>query len=92
MKFVNRKIVYLAINNRDKLWGLRGVLKMHLRFYESLCSLNNETRKICNGLKESGEIHSFSIWHGFVKIVAKEGDRPFRIRHPDILKKMFDIS
>ena len=65
---------------------------MHLRFYESLCSLNNETRKICNGLKESGEIHSFSIWHGFVQIVAKEGDRPFRIRHPDILKKMFDVA
>ena len=61
VRFVNRKIVYHALNNRDKLWGLKDVLHMNLRFYESLCSLNNETRKLCNGLKQRGEIHSFSI-------------------------------
>ena len=64
---------------------------MHLRFYESMCSLNTESRKICNGLKKRGEIHSFSIWHGFVNIVVEEGDRPFRIRHPDVLRKKFGV-
>ena len=92
VRFVNRKLVYLGLNRRDKLWGLRGELKMHLRFYESLCSLNNESRKICNGLLQRGKITSFSIWHGFVKVVVNEGDRPLRIRHPDILKEMFDVS
>ena len=59
VRFVNRKIVHLAMNNRDKLWGLRNVLKMNLRFYESLCSLNNDTRKMCNDLKRNGRIHDF---------------------------------
>ena len=92
VRFINRNIVYLALNNRGKLWGLREVLNMHLRFYESLCSLNNESRKLCNKLQQRGVIQSFSIWHGFVKIVVNEGDRPFRIRHPDVLREMFDVS
>ena len=91
VRFVNRKIVHHALNNRDKLWGLKDVLHMNLRFYESLCSLNNESRKLCNDLQRRGEIHSFSIRDGFVKIVANEGDRPVKIRHPELLKKRYAV-
>ena len=92
VRFINRKIVHHALDNREKLWGLKDVLNMNLRFYESLCSLNNETRKLCNNLKQNGEIHSFSIKHGFVSIVTNNGDRPVKIRHPELLKKRFAIE
>ena len=90
VKFINRKIVYGALNNREKLWDLRGDLQMNLRFYESLCSLNQEALRICKGLQEEGLIHSYYIWHGFVNIVVKDGDKPFKIKHPEVLREKFN--
>ena len=90
VKFINRQIVYGALNNREKLWDLRGDLQMNLRFYESLCSLNQEALRICKGLQEEGLIHSYYIWHGFVNIVVKDGDKPFKIKHPEVLREKFN--
>ena len=92
VKFVNRKIVYEALNNRHKLWDLRGDLQMNLRFYESLCSLNQEALRTCKGLQEREAIHSYYIWHGFVNIVVKDGDKPFKIKHPEVLREKFNLT
>ena len=92
VKFINRKIVYKTINNRHKLWDLRGDLQMNLGFYESLCSLNQEALRTCKGLQERGAIHSYYIWHGFVNIVVKDGDKPFKIKHPEVFREKFNLA
>ena len=91
VRFVNRKIVDFCLSNKRKLSELRGVLRMNLRFFESLCGSNEETLKLCNKLKDNGDIHNFFIRNGFVKVVVDEGDNPWRIPHPRVLRNEFSI-
>ena len=62
---------------------------LNLRFYESLCSKNEETLRICNQLSREGKIHSHFLRNGFVKVVLEENGRPMKIKHPDILREKF---
>ena len=91
VRFVNRKIVDFCLSNKKRLSELRGVLRMNIRFFESLCGSNEESLKLCNKLKESGDIHNFFIRNGFLKVVVEEGDNPWRIRHPNVLRNEFSI-
>lgn len=91
VRFVNRKIVDFCLTNKKRLSELRGVLRMNLRFFESLCARNEETLKLCNKLKDNGDINHFFIRNGFVKVVVEEGDSPWRISHPHVLRNEFSI-
>ena len=91
VRFVNRQIVDFCLTNRRRLSELRGVLRMNLRFYESLCTKNEEVLKQCKTLQENGQIKSYFIRNGFVKIVVNEGDDPLRICHPQELRSKFSI-
>ena len=62
VRFVNRKIVHLAMDKKDRLWEMRGELQMNLRFYESLSSLNQEALGIVERLKRDNIIHSFFLF------------------------------
>ena len=44
-------------------------LKMTMRFYESLCTTNEEVIKECFNLKKYGEIHEYYIRNDFVRII-----------------------
>lgn len=91
VRFVNRGIVHRALNNRGRLWDLRRELQMNLRFYENLNTSNLEVLRIAKGLQEEGIIFDYFVWMGFVKIIENEGDKPFRVRHPDVLRERFGI-
>ena len=62
---------------------------MNLRFYESLCRANEEIIKECSMLKYKNVLSDYFIRNGFVKIITNEGDKPFKIFHPDILYDKF---
>ena len=66
-------------------------LKLNLRFFESLCGKNEETRRICKWLSQDQRIHDHYLRNGFVKVVFNENDRPKKIKHPEILRKKFEI-
>ena len=66
-------------------------LGMNLRFFESLCSTNESILKDCNKLKRDGVIYDSFIRNGFNKIVVKEGDKPKKIIHSEILYEMFPL-
>ena len=91
VRFVNRQIVEFCLTNKKRLSELRGALRMNLRFYESLCSKNEETLRLCNSLQENDQIKYYFIRNGFVKIVINEGDDPLRISHPQVLRNKFSI-
>ena len=88
VRFVNRQIVDFCLMNKKRLGELRGVLRMNLRFYESLCGKNEETLKQCKALQENGQIKSYFIRNGFVKVVVEEGDDPWKICHPQELRSI----
>ena len=54
-----------------------------------VCESNEKVVNECVKLKRCAVIHDFFIRNGFVKIVKKEGDRPIKIKHPDILYDLF---
>ena len=89
MRFTNRKAVEFCLKNRGRLIEIKNHIKMNLRFYESLCSSNEEIIKVCFKLKKHGVIQDYYIRNGFVKLIKKEGERPFKIHHPDILYDNF---
>ena len=64
---------------------------MNLRFYEHLAHLNHEALKICKHLQEKEEIHEYFLRNGFVKVIVHEGESPHKVRHPEILRKKFDV-
>ena len=92
VRFINRKIVDLCFSRKGQLSTLKNTLKMNLRFYESLASLNQEALKISEKLEKDGLINKFYLRNGFVKIVVNENDNPLRIDHPQVLREMFDIQ
>ena len=91
VRFVNRKFVDLCLKRQDGLVNLKRTLKMSLRFFESLASLNQESVRICDYLLEDGQIFKYYLRNGFVKIVVNSNDNPLRINHPDVLRKKFDV-
>ena len=91
VRFVNRKVVNFCMENKKRLGELKGVLRMNLRFYESLCQLNQETLRVCDWLKDEEVIHHHFLRNGFVKIVIEDGQPPIRIKHPEMLLDKFDI-
>ena len=66
-------------------------LKMNLRFYESLATLNQEALKISEYLEREGLIEKFYLRNGFVKIIVAQNDNPIRVDHPDLLREMFHV-
>ena len=91
VRFVNRKFADLCFNRRDQLPALKNTLKMNLRFYESLASLNQESLRIANHLVEDGAIKKCFLRNGFVKIVTNNSDTPVRVNHPNILKESYIV-
>ena len=92
VRFCNRKVVNICLEQRDHLQKKAyDLLKLNLRFFESLCGKNSETLRICKWLSREELIHNHFLRNGFVKVVFKENDKPQKIKHPDILRKMFDI-
>ena len=63
---------------------------LNLRFFESLCSKNEESLRIGQWLKQEHKIHDYFLRNGFVKVVAEEHGRPQKILHPDLLRKKFE--
>ena len=86
--FTNRKMVEFCLQNRNSFTVVKNLLKMNIRFHESLCQANGITKE-CVILKKNKLIKDYFIHNGFIKIIKKEGDRPFKIKHPDILNDIF---
>ena len=92
VRFGNRKIVNFCLDHKEDLQQKAfDQLRWNLRFFESLCSKNEETLRICKRLSQQQKIHDYYIRNGFVKVVAHENGRPEKIKHPDLLRKKFDI-
>ncbi len=92
VKFVNRKIVdkTLAMSAAGEWKNVRKEMGYGLRFYSCMSPKNEEVLRNCKTLKDEGIIHSYFIRNGYVMIVENEGDRPFKILHPKVLKDQFD--
>ena len=71
VRFTNKKAVDFCLKNRDRLIKMKQFLKMNLRFYESLCSANEETLKECIKLKRNGLVEDYYMRNGFIKIIKK---------------------
>ena len=69
---------------------LKNILGLNVRFYEHLCEANESVRKICKKLKDKKYIHEHYSRNGYVKIIIKEGDPPFKIKHIDFLREKFE--
>ena len=91
VKFVNRKIIDLCHQKKDRLPDLYHELKMNIRFYESLAQLNQESLKLCAWLFSVGKIHDYFLRNGFSKIVIAENDKPVKVPHPQFLRDKFNI-
>ena len=91
IRFVNRKFVDLCLKRQDRLANLKRTLRMNLRFYESLASLNLESVRICEHLLEEQKISKYFLRNGYVKVVVNPNDNPFRINHPDVLREKFVV-
>ena len=90
VRFTNRKIVNFCLEHREKLQQqVSQHLRLNLRFYESLCSKNEEALRICKWLNQQNKIQDHYLRNGFVKIVVEENGIPKKIKHPEILRKTF---
>ena len=90
VRFVNRKVVNFCLEHRDELQQQASrQMRLNLRFFESLCSKNEETLRICKWLKQENKIYDHYLRNGFVKVVTEENSQPLKIKHPEILRKKF---
>ena len=90
VRFINRKVVNFCLEHRDELQQQASrQMRLNLRFFESLCSKNEETLRICKWLNQQNKIHDHYLRNGFVKLVAEENGRPLKVKHPNILRKKF---
>ena len=89
VRFTNRKIVDFCLTHRDRLLEVKSYLKMNLRFFENLCTANEVILKECFHLKKDDMLYDYFIRNGYVKIIKKEGDKPYKICHPNILYDTF---
>ena len=91
VRFVNRKIANFCLDHRDDLQQKAyNKLRLNLRFFESVCAKNEESLRICRWLKGENKIHDYYTRNGYVKVVGVEHGRPWKIAHPDILRKKFE--
>ena len=90
VKFLNRKVVEWCLSHLETLENVSKNMGLTLSLSESICAKNNETSRICKWLVDEGQIYKFFTRNGFVKIVAKEGDNPEKILHPELLREKFD--
>ena len=90
MRFVNRQTVADCLDRRNSLKNLRHSIGMNLRFFENLCTSNQECLRMCKWLKDNGLIHDYFLRNGFVKGVEEENSRPFKLRHPEIIRQKFE--
>ena len=58
--------------------------------YDSWCAKNEETLKMAEWLSAEGLIYNYYMRNGFVKIVVDEGDKPYKLKHPQSLREKFD--
>ena len=91
VKFVNRKVVNFCHDNKNVLPTIKNQIKMNLRIYESLATLNQESLRICTWLKDNNIIDRHYLRNGFSKVVATAGDQPCKILHPSQLRAKFDV-
>ena len=91
VRFFNRKVVNFCLEHRDNLQEKAYQhLRLNLRFFESLCTKNEESLRICKWLKGEQRIDEYFLRNGFVKIVGEQNGRPTKIPHPDILRQKFE--
>ena len=91
VRFCNRKVVNACLEHRDDLQQRAyDQLRLNLRIFDSICTKNQETLRICKWLKRENKIHNHYIRNGFVKVVNEENGRPWKVCHPDILRKRFE--
>ena len=89
VRFVNRKIVNFCLDHRDDLQQKAfKEMQLNLRFFESLCTKNEESLRISKRLKDQGKIRDCYLRNGFVKIVDENG-HSHKVTHPDSLKNSF---
>ena len=90
VRFINRKVVNFCLDHREELQQQASrQMRLNLRFFESLCSKNEETLRICKWLKQEHRIHDHYFRNGFVKVVTEENGQPLKIKHPEILRKKY---
>ena len=91
VRFYNRKVANFCLEHRDDLQQKAfEKLRLNLRFFDSLCLMNEESLAICKWLKREKKIHSFFIRNGFVKVFTEERGRPWKVTHPKVLRKKFE--
>ena len=90
VRFVNIKIVNFCLEHKKDLQQQAShQMRLNLRFYESLCSKNEESLRICKWLNQQNKIHDHYLRNGFVKLVAEENGISRKVKHPDLLRKEF---
>ena len=90
VRFLNRKIVNFCMEHREYLQQqVSQQMRLNLRFFESLCSKNEESLRICKWLNQHNKIHDHYLRNGFVKFVTEENGRPQKVKHPDLLREKF---
>ena len=90
VKFLNRKCVEWCLSHRSDVKYVKKEMNVNLRFYDSLCAKNEETLKMAEWLSAEGLIHRYFMRNGFVKIVVDEGDKPYKLKHPQSLRDKFE--
>lgn len=89
MKFLNRKVAEFCLSHQENLRYVRENLGLNLRIYESLCETNSDAVRICNWLKNQELIHDYFVRNGFAFMVENEGDKPRKVKHPNVLRNTF---
>ena len=79
-----------CLSHRSDVKYANNKLDVRLRFYDSLCAKNEETLKMAEWLSAEGLIYNYYMRNGFVKIVVDEGDKPYKLKHPQSLREKFD--
>ena len=93
VRFCNRKVVNFCLENRDVMQQRAyQQMRLNLRFFESLCSKNEESLRIAKTLKQDGMIHNYYLRNGFVKIVVVENGPSQKITHPNVLRSRFGVT
>lgn len=91
VRFCNRKVVNFCLEHREDLQQKAyDKLRLNLRFFDSICAKNEEVLRISKWLKRENKIHDYFIRNGFVKVVIEEHGRPWKISHPNVLRKKFE--
>ena len=91
VRFTNRKIVEYCIKHKERLNDKR-LFKTNIRFYENLCKQNEMIVNKCTYMVAKEQIFDYKIVNGNVSVIVHEGDRPFKIFHPDDFYELIENS